>query len=100
MKLDLSVLFENAAKILIIFGFIIFIISYIRVILIERKIKSLYYTIDVEEKKLIEDSRGRGILRGEIEARKNNIHKKYQPDIDKLERDRRYILAKLPLFKK
>lgn len=73
---------------------VIYIINYLRVIFTEMKIKKLYKKMEIE----IGNVKGPG-LQSVIEGRMNMVRNKYIPEIEKLERHRRYILEKLPLIK-
>lgn len=77
--------------------FLWYVTGIIRVIIIERKIKEIDC---VMQKKKDELKKNPGLIISTAEGLKKRIEEEYKPRIDRLERDRRFILDKLPLLKK
>lgn len=83
-------------EIAVIIGAIAYTVGLVRITLYERQINKLHETAKHETASW----KGRGVATAIIEAHAKSIHDKYQAQIDELERKRRFILEKLPLFRK
>jgi len=81
--------------ILLIGGFLWFVISLFRVWNYERKINKLYSELEVQ----IEEEKNRLVSMPIIEGRIKKLKEDYKPRIKGLERKRQFILEKLPFIK-
>lgn len=86
---------EIIVNILIIGGFIWFIISLFRIKSYERKIHELYRELEVK----IEDLKHKNITQNQADGWKKKFNEEYDIKIKELERKRRFILDKLPFIK-
>lgn len=75
---------------------LVYIVSLIRVMNYENKINKLHKNKRGE----IEQIKSRPVSMSIINGRIGQVEEKYKPEIEKLERKRRFILEKLPLIKK
>lgn len=80
---------------LLISGFIWFIISLFRVQSYERKINKLYHELEIK----IKQEKDKPVVMPVIEGRIKNLKEGYEPKIKTLERNRQFILDKLPFIK-
>jgi len=81
--------------ILLILGFIWFIINLFRVWDYERKLNKLHSELEFKT----EQEKGRLASMPAIERRINNLKENYKVKIEELERKRKFILDKLPFIK-
>jgi hypothetical protein len=79
-----------------IFIIFIYVASLLRVIYYEYRINKFFKKIDQETTKIKERPISMWFMKGQIEQ----VEAKYKPEIEKLERKRRFILEKLPFIKK
>ncbi len=77
--------------------FVVFVVSFIRILLIERKIKNIETDRD---EKIQQVKSVPGVIKVIVEGKINNIKDQYEPGLSKLRRDRQFILDKLPFIKK
>ncbi len=77
--------------------FIVYVISMIRVLLIEHKIKNLENDRDKEIQQV---KNVPGVVKVIVEGQISNIKDRYESKLSVLRRDRRFILDKLPFIKK
>ena len=84
----------NLIELIVLIGFIFYVIGIFRIIYIEHCIKKL------EQEILYEKNKVNGDTINFVEGNKKEIDKKYKPNIEKLKRDRQFILDKMPFLKK
>lgn len=95
---SIEIFYAYALQTVIIASLVICFGALIRVMAKERKIKKL--TIEMGEKIQQEKQSGRHVLQPFLEGAIKKMKKNYESKIEELERDRRYILDKLPFLKK
>jgi len=77
--------------------FLVYVLGLVRIVYIEHNIKLLQEKRDKEIGSL--KGQGRGITAQILQRQEEKIKLEYNLKIEKLERDRRYILGKLPFVK-
>jgi len=82
-------------SILLIIGVIWFILSLFRIKNYERKINKLHSELEVK----IEQEKDKPVSTPVIEGRIKNLKENYEPRIKELERNKKFILDKLPFIK-
>jgi len=91
----LEFIYYLSTSILIISGFVWFVINLFCVWRYERKINGLHNELNNR----IREEKDRLTSMSIIEARIKKLHEEYGPEIEELERRRRFILEKLPFVK-